>query len=67
MNTNGSTPRPMLWVVTDEGCIGFILCRGKVGYEALRKDGSSLGVFQTQKQAADAIYANDDETKVLRS
>jgi hypothetical protein len=65
------TTAPMLSIVTDEGCIGFILRRGKAGYEAFREEGSSLGIFQTQQQAADAIYAGqrlgDDATEVLRA
>jgi hypothetical protein len=57
MNANGSTAPPMLSIVTDEGCIGFIIRRGKAGFEAVNRDGGSLGVFQTEQQAADAVYA----------
>jgi hypothetical protein len=57
MNTNGSTAPPMLSIVTDEGCIGFILRRGVAGFEAVNRDGGSLGIFQTEQQAADPVYA----------
>jgi hypothetical protein len=36
-------------------CLGHILNRGKLGFEAFDADDSSLGTFPDQKSAADAI------------
>jgi hypothetical protein len=38
-------------------CIGFLLLRGRRGVEALDSNTTSLGLFPTQKAAADAIFA----------
>jgi hypothetical protein len=48
---------PMLSVYEDKTCVGFIIARGKVGFEAFSADLDSLGIFPTQRQAADAISA----------
>ena len=39
---------------------GFLLCRGRDGYEAFDADQRSLGVFTTAKAAADAIPIKGD-------
>ena len=36
-------------------CVGFIVSRGRLGYEAYTADERSLGLFPTTKLAADAI------------
>jgi hypothetical protein len=36
-------------------CVGFLLHRGKAGYEAFTSDERSLGLFPTQDEAAAAI------------
>jgi|EndMetStandDraft_8_1072994.scaffolds.fasta_scaffold190035_4 hypothetical protein len=36
-------------------CLGFILSRGKSGFEAFTADEKSIGTFPTQRAAADAI------------
>ena len=35
--------------------LGHVLARGKVGYEAFARDDKSLGIFETQRQAANAL------------
>jgi len=45
----------LLSVYSGRDCIGFLLNRGKVGYEALDANEKSLGVFPSEKAAADAI------------
>jgi hypothetical protein len=57
MNTNGSSAPPMLTLVDDTGAIGFLLNRGKTGWEAFDRNGNSLGIFQTNREASDAVYA----------
>jgi hypothetical protein len=47
----------MLTIVTDAGAIGFLTNRGKLGWEAVDRDGNSLGIFQTNREASDAVYA----------
>jgi hypothetical protein len=36
-------------------CVGFILARGKAGYEAIDLDKVSQGFFPTQEEAAAAL------------
>ena len=45
----------LLSVYSGRDCIGFVLNRGKVGYEALDANEKSLGIFPTERAAADAI------------
>jgi hypothetical protein len=42
-------------VYAGQVCIGFILDRGTVGFEAFSADEKSLGLFPTQREAAAAI------------
>jgi hypothetical protein len=46
---------PMAYVYDGRDCLGFILTRGKLGFEAFTRDEHSLGMFKTQREAADAI------------
>jgi hypothetical protein len=49
-----------LTVVYDGGqrrCIGHVLSRGKEGFEAFDVADRSIGIFQTQAQAATAVSA----------
>jgi hypothetical protein len=45
----------MATVYAGQSCLGFILARGKTGYEAFTADEKSIGMFPTQRAAADAI------------
>jgi hypothetical protein len=36
-------------------CVGFILNRGKLGFEAFTADQRLVGVFKTAREAANAI------------
>jgi hypothetical protein len=50
------TTQPGFLAVYDgQVCLGFLLPRGKAGVEAFDADDRFLGVFLTQKEAADAI------------
>ena len=53
MSTAGTAP--MLSVYYGKTCIGFIIARGKLGFESFSADLVSLGTFPTQREAADAI------------
>jgi hypothetical protein len=46
---------PLTYVQAGRDCLGFILARGKLGFEAIDRDERSLGFFQTQREAATAI------------
>ena len=46
---------PMSYVYDGRDCLGFILARGKLGFEAFTRDERTLGMFKTQREAADAI------------
>jgi hypothetical protein len=36
-------------------CLGFVLARGKLGFEALDREEHSPGLFSTQREAGAAI------------
>ena len=50
---------PIIPVFSGKICLGFILARGKAGFEALTVDERSLGLFPTQHEAAAAIMRGD--------
>jgi hypothetical protein len=47
----------LLAVYNGRQCAGFILARGKAGFEGFDIDERSLGIFPTQDDAAAAIMA----------
>jgi hypothetical protein len=50
-----TTATPLLSVYDSKTCIGFVIARGKRGYEAFDADAErSLGIFKTQAAAIDA-------------
>lgn len=52
-----SSSRPTLYTVTSgRRCIGFIVPRGRAGYEATTDDHKILGLYASAKEAADALY-----------
>jgi hypothetical protein len=57
MSTAAKPSAPMVSVYSGRTCIGFVLNRGVAGYEAFTADQRSLGLFKTQREAADAISA----------
>jgi hypothetical protein len=46
----------LLYVCDGQHCIGFILVRGKLGFEGFDREEISLGIFKTQAAAADAVF-----------
>jgi hypothetical protein len=46
---------PMVSVFDGRRCLGFVLPKGKSGFEATTADDRLLGLFPSQKEAADAI------------
>jgi hypothetical protein len=53
---------PFVSVYNDKTCIGFIINRGRAGFEAYDRDENSLGTFASEKDAADAISHSANET-----
>lgn len=45
------------------GCIGFVLARGVSGFEAFDAEQKSLGLYPTQKAAAEAINSHENEER----
>jgi hypothetical protein len=45
----------MLTVYAGRTCVGFILARGKAGFEAFDAEQRSLGIYPTQREAAAAL------------
>ena len=45
----------MLSVYDGQQCQGFVLARGKDGFEAFNFNGRSIGKFKTQQEATRAI------------
>jgi hypothetical protein len=45
----------LISVYSGAACLGFILARGKLGFEAFTADERSLGIYPNQHSAADAI------------
>jgi len=50
----------MAWIADDGHCVGFIIRRGKTGFEAFTSDEKSLGVFPTKPAAARAVFQKED-------
>ena len=48
-------PSPLSYVYDGQQCLGHVLARGKAGYEAFDRDDKSIGIFETQRQAASAL------------
>jgi hypothetical protein len=47
----------MVSVYAGQQCLGFILSRGKAGFEARNADDQSIGTFKTQAEAVAAVSA----------
>jgi hypothetical protein len=52
MNSEAS----MSYVTDGREAIGFVLARGRAGYEAFTVDERSLGLFETAAEAANAVF-----------
>jgi hypothetical protein len=48
---------PLVSVYDGRECIGFILARGRTGFEAFDRNERSAGLFPTQQAAAAALEA----------
>jgi hypothetical protein len=48
---------PLISVYDGRECVGFILARGRTGFEAFDRNERSAGLFPTQQAAAAALEA----------
>jgi hypothetical protein len=57
---------PLLSVYDGQTCVGFVLDRGRAGYEAFGADAEqSLGVFETREAAIESVWDPPDKEKGL--
>jgi hypothetical protein len=54
------TQSPMLTVTDGTTCVGFVLSRGRDGFEAFDRDGKTLGKFKSQMEATRAIPRTEE-------
>ena len=47
---------PMSYVYSDGRCMGFIMRRGRLGFEAIDRDENTIGLFTTAAAAASAVF-----------
>ncbi len=56
IRTRAPEIKPNMLSVTDgTSCVGFVLNRGRDGYEAFNRNGKPIGKFKSQQQAMRAI------------
>jgi hypothetical protein len=54
-NSQSKISPTLLAVYDGRECAGFILARGKLGFEAFSADQKSLGLYPSQREAAHAL------------
>jgi hypothetical protein len=47
---------PLVYVTAGREAIGFVLARGRSGFEGFDRQERSLGLFKTAAQAANAVF-----------
>ena len=55
MSAAGRHQTSMLTVYDGQRCVGFVLNRGKAGYEAINDNDRSIGAFATQRDAVNEL------------
>src|SRR5258708_14992253 len=48
----------MAYVYDGRACVGFVLARGRAGFQAFDREQGSLGLFQTAAAAANVAFDN---------
>jgi hypothetical protein len=51
---------PLAYVYDGRACLGFVLSRGRAGFEAFDREERSLGLFPTAPAAANAVVATEN-------
>jgi len=52
-----TTTAPLAYVYDGRACLGFLLSRGRAGFEAFDREERSLGLYPTAPAAANAVFA----------
>jgi hypothetical protein len=63
MNSKADCKTTLLSVYDGRVCIGFVLPRGRLGFEAFNSLEHSQGLFGTQQEAAAALSSSNNPTK----
>lgn len=61
MTAHKPDSRALVSVYEGRTCIGFVLSRGKVGFESFSAHEQSLGIFSTQTDAAAAVMRSSTD------
>jgi hypothetical protein len=61
MTMRASTSSPLLSVYDGRQCVGFVLARGRRGFEAFAAGERSLGMLKTQNGAVNKIQLTANE------
>jgi len=56
---SGPPTTPLVSICDGRECLGHVLARGKAGYEAFDRDDKPIGIFETQRQAANALLIKE--------
>jgi hypothetical protein len=56
-----TTTAPLSYIYDGRECRGFVLARGRLGFEAFDRKERSLGLFPTAPTAANAVFASANE------
>jgi hypothetical protein len=56
-----TTTAPLSYIYDGRECRGFVLARGRLGFEAFDREERSLGLFPTAPTAANAVFASANE------
>ena len=55
-----TTTAPLAYVYDGRECLGFVVSRGRAGFEAFDRDERSLGLYPTAPAAANAVFATEN-------
>jgi hypothetical protein len=64
--TARSATTPMVSVYDGRACLGFILARGRSGFEAFDREERSLGLYPAAPAAANAVCAAAENQRAAR-
>jgi hypothetical protein len=56
---NSLATAPLVYIYDGRECVGFILARGKTDYEAFDPNNNSVGIFETQPRATNALLIKE--------
>jgi len=56
LTSKSTTAAPLSYVADGHACLGFVISRGRAGFEAFDHEERSLGLFKTAAQAANVVF-----------